>query len=115
MRRIVVKHLIQHAFVLPIIHGRQDTVWPFIEFVDGSIARKCLKCPLEKPAAHVTLRLFSPPPPPSSGWWQRGQIPGGRARGANWQVGRAGHLPTPPARPKRSPGGCNESRAGLHH
>src|SRR5712691_3421581 len=108
-------YLIQHAFVLPIIHSRQDTVRPFIEFVDGGIARKCLQCPLEKRAAHVPLRLFFPPSPPNSVWWHKGQTHGDRARGANWRVGRAGHLQTPPARPHRSPGGCNERRAGLHH
>ena len=60
MGRIVVKHLIPHACVLPMLHGRQDTGRPFRAFVDGGIARQCLKGPREKRAAQVTLRLFFP-------------------------------------------------------
>ena len=38
MARIVIEHLIQDALVLPIIHRREDTVRPLIEFIDCDVA-----------------------------------------------------------------------------
>ena len=36
--RIVIEHLIQDALVLPIVHRREDTVRPLIEFIDCDVA-----------------------------------------------------------------------------
>ena len=113
--RRVGKPLLPHTLVVPLLHGREDTVWPFRACVDGSRARQCLTCPREHRAAHGLVRLLFPPPPPHAVWSHKAPRPGGRARGANWRVGRAGHRQTPPARPHRSPGGCIERRAGLQH
>jgi class 3 adenylate cyclase len=95
-------------------HDDTPAARPLIAFIDGRVARKRRKCPRQKRAAHVALRLFPPPPRPNFAGYQRGQTRGDHATGANWRDDRANHLRPPPARPNRSPGGCHENQVGLN-
>ena len=60
MRGVVIEHLIENALVAAIGDDREHTVGALVEFIGRDIARKGLKCPIQKRAVKLALGLFSP-------------------------------------------------------
>ena len=77
----------------------QDAERPIVEFVRRQIAGKVGQSPIQILSLEPISVPFSPRPRPSSGSWRKGRIPDGRARDANWRLGKAGRLPPPRGRP----------------
>src|SRR6266705_3743860 len=112
---IVIEDGIENALILPIVDDREHTVGPLIELISRHVARKRRKCPVQKRAVHLPVRLFFPRPRSNFGWWQKTQTRGDRATGASWRGDTARHLQPPGAPPAGSPDGCSDHRAAPHH
>src|SRR5262245_22827163 len=108
----MIQDVVEEALVAAIINDRENTEGAVIELIGGHIARKISQRPVQEVRVHAHLRLFSPQPQPSSGSSQTEQRHDGRARGANWLVGRASRPRPRAAPPSPSRGGCTDYRVG---
>src|SRR6266566_3552197 len=73
MSGLVIEHLVEHPFLLPIVDDCKHTVRPLIEFIGRHVARKRRKCPVQNRAVHLPVRLFFPQPPSNAAGWQKAQ------------------------------------------
>src|SRR5215813_9089251 len=106
----MIPHLREEALGAAIIDRGEDAEGTVIELIGGHIPGEISQGPVQEVGVHTRLCLFFPPPRPSSGSWQKGQRRGGRARGANSRVGRAGRLRPPAVPPDLLRGACTERR-----
>src|SRR5262252_10433278 len=106
----MIQDLVEEALIAAIIDGGEYAEGTVIELIGGHIPGEISQGPVQEVGVHTRLGLFFPPPRPSFGSWQKGQRRGGRARGANSRVGRAGRLRPPAVPPDPSRGACPERR-----
>src|SRR5450755_1973843 len=101
LSRVVVQNLVEQPPLLAGIDGRQHTEGTVIQFIGRQIAREVCQSPIEVVGLSMGSTFFSQPPRSSFGSWGRGREPGGPARGATKQSGRADRPPPPAWSPGR--------------
>src|SRR5262249_50733843 len=106
LRRLI-ENCIQEPLKGAVVDERQDTERAIVQFVEGNVARKVSKSPVQIGRVHLVSRFFPPQPPPSSGWWQRARTHGDLATGASWRLDRVSRPPPPVAPPRPRPDGCS--------
>ncbi len=99
VRGVALKDFIQQAALVGAIHGRQHTEGTIVHLIENQVAGEAGQSPIQVVGLGSRVGIFSPPPRPSFGSWGRGRKPGGPARGARTQPGRADRPPPPRARP----------------